>query len=53
MTWVYSDPKSDLTIETSRELADTLTKETWPEGTTRTDGETSQVWRNGVWETVE
>ncbi len=53
MAWTYSNPKCGLSLETERELTDTLTKETWPEDTTRTDGESTQVWRNGVWETIE
>jgi len=48
MTWEYSNPACGLSLETERELSDTLTRETWPEGTIRTDGETEQVWR-GEW----
>ncbi|MBP7765324.1 MAG: hypothetical protein KA113_09085 [Syntrophaceae bacterium] len=48
MAWEYSNPACGLSLETERELSDTLTRETWPEGTIRTDGETEQVWR-GEW----
>lgn len=53
MTWTYTDPNSDLSHETPRELSDTLSTETFKEGTTRTDGESTQTWKNGAWEDVE
>jgi hypothetical protein len=53
MAWQYENPKSDLTIETTPENASDLTRETWEEGTIRTDGESTQVWRCGAWVDVE
>jgi hypothetical protein len=49
MAWEYSNPACGLSLETERELSDTLTRETWPEGTIRTDGESTQVWQCGKW----
>ena len=51
--WIYTNPSSNLTLEAENETTSNLTRETWNEGMTRTDGETTQVWQGGQWVTVE
>lgn len=51
--WTYTNPNSSQTLETTGENTNDLTRETFEEGTTRTDGESTQVWKNGTWVDVE
>jgi len=51
--WTYTNPNSSTTLSTISESTSSLTRETWEEGTTRTDGETTQVWKDGAWVDVE
>jgi len=51
--WIYTNPNKSTTCETTKETTSTLTCETWNEGTTRTDGQTTEVWKDGKWQAVE